>query len=68
VKKYLYAGILFGTVMLAACNENEESEGQVMEEMTEVLADGQTVVGEPVSDTDTGEEFEIVEEVSAASL
>jgi hypothetical protein len=68
VKKYLYAGILFGTVMLAACNENEESEGQVKEEMTEVLADGQTVVGEPVSDTDIGEEFEIVEEVSAASL
>jgi hypothetical protein len=55
LKKYLYAGILLGTVLLAACSVNEETEGQVKEEMTEVVADGQTVEVEPLSDTDKGE-------------
>lgn len=43
MKKYLYAGILLGTVVLAACSANKEIEGQVSQKGTEDLTDGQTV-------------------------
>ena len=55
MKKYLYAGILLGAVVLAGCSVNEESEGRVNEEMTEGLTDGQTVEVESLSDTDKEE-------------
>ncbi|MBK3495086.1 hypothetical protein JFL43_09495 [Viridibacillus sp. YIM B01967] len=51
MKKYLYAGILLGTVMLAGCNENEETEKQGEVE-TAVLVDEQTVEVEPISNSD----------------
>jgi len=51
VKKYLYAGILFGTIMLAGCSENEETEKQGEVEK-EVLADEQTVEVDPISNSD----------------
>lgn len=57
LKKYLYAGILLGTVVLAGCNVNEETEGQVKEEIKKDLIDGQTVEVEAVSDTAKGEEM-----------
>lgn len=55
MKKCLYAGILLGAVVLAGCSVNEETKGQVNEEMTEGLTDGQTVEVEPLSDTNKGE-------------
>ncbi|KAA0955432.1 hypothetical protein FQ087_12490 [Sporosarcina sp. ANT_H38] len=55
LKKNIYAGILLGTVVLAACSVNQETEGQENEETTEILTDVQTVEVEPLSDTDKGE-------------
>ncbi|CAH0344939.1 hypothetical protein [Bacillus sp. CECT 9360] len=54
LKKYLYIGILLGTIVLAGCSVNEETEGQVNEETSEGLTDGQTVEDEHLSDTDKG--------------
>lgn len=51
MKKYLYTGILLGTVMLAGCDENEETEKQGEVEK-EVLADEQTVVVDTISKLD----------------
>jgi hypothetical protein len=59
LKKYLYAGILLGTVVLAGCNVNDETERQVKEEIKKDLADGQVVEGEAVSDTVKGEEMSV---------
>ncbi|MFM1653177.1 hypothetical protein ACI7RC_13860 [Brevibacillus sp. B_LB10_24] len=55
MKKYVYAGILLGTVVLAACTTNEETGGQVTEQMTEDFAAGQTVGAEPLADGKTAE-------------
>lgn len=48
MKKFLYVGVLVGTLMLAGCNKNEETEkkGEVDKE---VLADEQTVEVESIS-------------------
>lgn len=51
VKKYLCAGIVLGTIVLSACNE-EKAEEKVHAEVTKTLADGQTVVVEPISELD----------------
>ena len=55
LKKYLYTGALLGSIILAGCSANEETEGQVNEETTEGLTDGQTVEVDALSDTDKGE-------------
>lgn len=59
LKKYLYAGILLGTVVLAGCNVNNETERQVKEEIKKDLADGQVVEVEAVSDTVKGEKMSV---------
>ncbi|SER97447.1 hypothetical protein SAMN05518872_1033 [Psychrobacillus sp. OK032] len=52
LKKYLYTGILLGTIILAGCSSNEETEGQVNKEMTKGLTDGQTIEVDTISNTD----------------
>ncbi|ALC85262.1 hypothetical protein AM499_05100 [Bacillus sp. FJAT-22090] len=48
MKKYLYAGILLGTIILAGCNENEETEkqGEIEKEVlaVEVYNSGKNIV------------------------
>ncbi|MEH7238085.1 hypothetical protein [Bacillus sp. JJ1562] len=39
MKKYLYAGILLGTIMLAGCSANEEVEEQLQAKEVETLPD-----------------------------
>lgn len=51
VKKYLCIGVVLGTIALSACGEKVAKE-QVQVEMTEVLANGQTVVVEPEMEID----------------
>ncbi|MBE1553241.1 hypothetical protein [Sporosarcina limicola] len=55
MKRYLYTGVLLGTIILAGCSANEETEEQVNKETTEGLTDGQTVEVEALSDTDKRE-------------
>ncbi|MGG3806042.1 hypothetical protein [Metabacillus fastidiosus] len=55
MKKYLYVGILLGTVMLAGCKVNEETEKQVKEEKVEIPTIKQRVEDEPLADTDKSE-------------
>lgn len=55
LKRYLYTGVLLGTIILAGCSANEETEEQVNKETTEGLTDGQTVEVEALSDTDKRE-------------
>jgi hypothetical protein len=54
LKKYLYIGILLVTIVLAGCSANEETEGQINEETSEGLTDGQTVEVEHLSDRNKG--------------
>ncbi|MED4402051.1 hypothetical protein [Metabacillus fastidiosus] len=43
MKKYLYAGILVGTIVLAGCNVNEATQKQEKEELTKGSTGSQTV-------------------------
>ncbi|MEY9977447.1 hypothetical protein [Lysinibacillus sp. RC79] len=49
MKKYLYAGILLGTIVLTGCSGNEEIKGQLKEEITEGFSEGQAVEIESLS-------------------
>ena len=51
LKKYMYVGVLFGAIVLAGCNVNEESEEQVTEDIT----NGQAVEVETLPDADKEE-------------
>ncbi|WP_181444598.1 hypothetical protein [Bacillus sp. 03113] len=51
MKKYLYTGILLGTIVLAGCSANEESKEQVTEDIT----NGQAVEVETLPNTDKKE-------------
>lgn len=51
MKKYLYAGILIGTVMLAGCTENGETDKQGEVEK-DLLADVQTLEVDTISNSD----------------
>lgn len=51
LKKYLYTGILLGTIVLAGCSANEESKEQVMEGIT----NGQAKEFETLPDNDKEE-------------
>ncbi|MCP1356226.1 hypothetical protein [Aneurinibacillus migulanus] len=55
LRKYLYVGILLGTIVLAGGSVNEETEGLVKEEMKGGLTDGQAIEVDSLSDTDKGE-------------
>ncbi|MFJ7976643.1 hypothetical protein ACIQZI_13210 [Peribacillus sp. NPDC096379] len=56
LRKYLYAGILLGAIVLVGC-VNEEME---IEKTSESLTDGQTVEIESLSDTNKAEEVVVV--------
>lgn len=43
LKNYMYAGILFGSIVLAGGNVNGEAQKQVNKEMTEGLSDSEIV-------------------------
>lgn len=55
----MYVGVLLGAIVLAGCSVNEESEEQVQvqvkEEITEEVANGQTVEVENLLDTEKEE-------------
>lgn len=51
LKKYIYTGILLGTIVLAGCSANEDSKEQVMEDTT----NEQTVEVEILPDNDKEE-------------
>ncbi|SES35830.1 hypothetical protein SAMN05518872_108254 [Psychrobacillus sp. OK032] len=57
LKKYIYTGILLGTIVLAGCSANEETEEQVQakEEKMEDVTNGQAVEVETLPDTDKEE-------------
>ncbi|MFS0576786.1 hypothetical protein AB1K83_14200 [Sporosarcina sp. 179-K 3D1 HS] len=57
MKKYLYTGILLGTIVLAGCSANEVTEEQVpaKEEKVEDVTNGQEVEVETSPDTDKEE-------------
>jgi len=52
LKKYVYTGFLLGTIILAGCNEIEETKEQAIEEPTKPMAAGQNIEIEYLSDTD----------------
>lgn len=56
----MYAGILFGTIVLTGCNVNEEAQKQVNNEITEGLSDSKIVELPPLEPLDP----EITEELS----
>ncbi|MEK3934440.1 hypothetical protein MKY41_03900 [Sporosarcina sp. FSL W7-1349] len=43
MKNYMYAGILFGTIVLAGCNINDKSQEQENDGLTVEFTDSQTV-------------------------
>ena len=57
LRKYLCTGILLGTIVLAGCSANEETEEQVQakEEKMEDVTNGQAVEVETLPDTDKEE-------------
>ena len=57
LKKYMYAGVLIGAIVLAGCSVNGESgeQVQVKEEITENITNGQEVEDETLLDTDKEE-------------
>ena len=76
LKKYIYTGILLGTIMLAGCSANEETEEQVQvkEENLENVTNGQAVEVVSMTPLDLTQEqkedyykqyVEIVKEINA---
>lgn len=55
LKKYIFMGILLGTIVLAGCSANEETEEQAKKEKMEDVTNGQVVEVETLPDTDKEE-------------